>query len=66
MALLANNKWRMVRMSQGDPRDTFHLSRLTRNDLRMLAGFFSNLLEFSREPIDYYTRHFRHCIPGVL
>jgi predicted membrane-bound mannosyltransferase len=27
-------------------RNTFHLSRLTRNDLRMLADFFSMLLAF--------------------
>jgi hypothetical protein len=35
----------MVRMSQGDLviRFTFHLSRLTRNDLRMLADFFNIL-----------------------
>ena len=29
MTLLANNKLRMVRMSQGDLRDTFHVSRVT-------------------------------------
>ena len=60
MALLANNKWRMVRMSQGDPRDTFHLSRLTRNDLRMQVDFFSILLEgFTVDATRSEGRHHR-------
>ena len=35
----------MPRTRYGDLRDTFHLSRLKRNDLRMLADFFSILLD---------------------
>jgi hypothetical protein len=31
-------------MSQIDLRDTFHLSRLTRNDLRTLSDYFRILL----------------------
>ena len=44
-----------------------HVSRFARDGLWPLAGFFSIiLLEFPCEPIDHYTRQFRHCIPGVL
>jgi hypothetical protein len=51
-ALIANDIWLVARTRYGDLRDTFHLSRLTRNDLRMLADFFSSLLE-TQETVVY-------------
>ena len=54
-ALIANGIWLVARTRYGDLRDTFHLSRLTRNDLRMLADFSSILLE-THETVVYNTQ----------
>jgi hypothetical protein len=44
-------------------RDTFHLSRLTRNDLRMLADFFSILLLLSHFGLNFseHVLDIRRC-----
>ena len=51
-ALMVTDILLMARTRLGELRHTFHVSRLTRYDLRMLADFFSILLMPAFQPID--------------